>query len=512
MRASVGYTRCIPLVGALGLGAFGLGTAGADPPPGRQVVTLPEALEEAERTFPGLSAARHRVAASEAQLDEAWVAPFGNVTVTGFASISPSARGNPTFSPDAFGQSPFQQGYGSLARLTVDTGVPISPWTWVRLARVRDAARQGLRVSEEELRRARLDLRANVRRAWYGLAFARDSLYLLDRAEGYLREAQEQVDRALDGGAGATQVDTFRLRTYRAELVSRRAQAVLGERRARLALGALTGLGGRVDAPDLPLCPVPYDDRPLAAHLSDARLGRPEVHMLSAGVEARRAALSIQRGALWPDLALGLTVAWAGSSAIADQANPFAANNSNYAYWGAGLVLRWSFEPLAWRQRVRRLSEELAMTEDQQRLALGGIAVEVEEAFEGVQEARARLDATVDGEDAASSWFTTVFQEYQAGTGDTGAVVDPLRQYLTARYNHLQAVYDYNAARARLAQVTGRDQTAGEPSACAAGGGSTAPEVTPEDPEVERLLRESAAPTTPTAPAAPAQDAGRPAR
>ena len=34
---------------------------------------------------------------------------------------------------------------------TFASAVPISPWTWVRLGHVRDAARQGVAVSREEL-------------------------------------------------------------------------------------------------------------------------------------------------------------------------------------------------------------------------------------------------------------------------------------------------------------------------------------------------------------------------
>ena len=149
----------------------------ADPPPdGAPRLTLDECVARAERAFPGLAAQRHKILASEAQLDEAWAAPFLNFSATGAVGIAPYARGNPTFSPDAFAQNPFDTGYGTLVRFSIDTGVPISPWTWWRIGRVRDAARAGIRANEHELVKARLELRTNVRRAFFALQLARAGL------------------------------------------------------------------------------------------------------------------------------------------------------------------------------------------------------------------------------------------------------------------------------------------------------------------------------------------------
>lgn len=470
----------------------------ADPPaPSAARWSLARCLDEAERFYPGLVATRHRILASEAQLDEAWVAPFLSFNVQGFISLSPYARGNSTFSPDAFGQNPLDTGIGYMSRVTADTGVPISPWTWVRLAAVRDAARAGVRVSEQEHRKARLELRANVRKAYFGLQFARDSLYLIDRAQGYLDEAAEHMREAAneDGGtANSTANDERQLRMVRAELRARRSEAHRGERVAQATLALITGVGDGFDIVDEPLCPYGGAFPGLSTHLTRAQENRPEVAMLTAGVAARRAAVSIQRWAYLPDLALGLTAAWATAPTITQQTNPFAAGNSNYAYWGAGLVLRWNFEPLANYQRVRRLSEELSMTEAQQRLALGGIALEVTEAYERVVDARERERAWDESERAGYEWFTAIFTEYQAGTGELSSVISPLRQYLTARFSHLQAVYDLDVALANLAQVTGDPDLAGAPDpACVHPVETSPPEADAgvSESEIDRILRES---------------------
>jgi outer membrane protein, multidrug efflux system len=452
-------------LGSLCAAVFGtLAVGHADPPPSRARLTLAECEARAERAYPGIAAQRHKIAASSAQLDEAWAAPFLNFSATGAVGIAPNARGNPTFSPDAFAQNPFDTGLGPLARISIDTGVPISPWTWWRIGRVRDAARAGIRANEHEMVKVRLELRTNVRRAFFALQLARDSKYLLDRTLGYLDTAEQQLSelRSTDGGAPSPN-DRRQLRMSRFEAQARRAEAEQGERQAAFALGMLTGEGDQLDIVDEPLCPYRTTVHPLTQYLTEARLHRPEVQMIEAGLAARRAAVSIQWGQYLPDFALGVNVSWSDVPSITQQVNPFAGGNQNYAYWGALVVMRWNFEPLANTFRVRRLREELAMTEAQQRLALGGIGVEVAEVHARAVASSEREHLWGEAEREGFEWFSSVFQEYQAGTGEVSAIISPLRQYLQARASHLQAVYDFNVALAQLTQATGRGEMPGAP-------------------------------------------------
>lgn len=478
----------------------------ADPPDEVPRLSLNECLARSERAYPGLRAARHKILAAEAQLDEAWAAPFFPINGSGLFSIAPTARGNPTFSPDAFGQNPFANETGYIARVTAETGVPISPWSWWRIGRVRDAARAGIRVSEEEMTKARIELRANVRRAYWGLQLARDLLYLLDRSTNYLNDAERYArEGGGDGGVDTLANDMRQIRVYRAEIRARRSEATRGERVAKATLGLLTGVGERIDIPDLPLCPLEASLRPLSTYLTRARLNRPEVEMLRQGVAARRAAVDIQRGAFFPDIALALTASWSAAPTIADQPNPFASGNSNFGWWGGAIVMRWNLEPVTNMFRVRRLSEELLMTEEQQRLALGGIALEVTDAYERTREAAEREDAWGESEAAAEEWLSAMLQEYQSGSGELQQVISPLRQFLTARASHIQATHDLNVALLNLTVTTGQEEFDPRPSprcaqqiaAAAAADASTetstADASAEEDDELARILREAQA-------------------
>ena len=507
-------------VGGLALGAgVALREGRADPPADRVRLDLVECLARAERTYPALRAARHKTLAADAQLDEAWAAPFFPISVSGFMSIAPTARGNSTYSPDVFAQNPLVTETGYIARITADTGVPISPWTWVRLGHVRDAARAGVRAERGEEARARLELRGNVRKAFFGLQSARDALYLIERSEGYLRTAREQLARAREQDGGTTNAnDEDQLEMTAEELNVQRANATEAERVARRALGFLTGVGDAVDVPDAPLCPYRVDLGPLSRHLLRARLDRPEVDMLAAGVAARRAAVNVQWYAYLPDIALGLTAAVSTSPTIAEQPNPFSAGNANFAYWGAGLGLRWTFDPIVNRFRIRRLSEELAMTEAQQAQALGGIGLEVTNAYSRAL-ARQQIEAARGRQERLGSrWFTGVFQQFQSGAVEIGELLIPLQRYLTVQAQHVQAINDLNAALSELAMVTGRADMEGAPD------GECGPPPPPpvdedasvgddaavSDDEVEALLRSTQTPVDAGAPVdASARPAGR---
>ena len=503
-------------MGGLCLGAgAALREGRADPAAITVRLDLAECLARAERSYPGLLAARHKIAASDAQLDEAWAAPFFPVSVTGFMSLAPTARGNSTYSPDVFAQNPLVAETGYIARVTADTGVPISPWTWMRLARVRDAARAGVRANHGEEAGARLELRANVRKAFFGVQSSRDALFLIERAEGYITTAREQLStaRTQDGGVVGTN-DEAQLEIAAEELAVQRATATRGGHLARAALGLLTGVGDAIEVPDEPLCPYRAEIGSLARHLTRARLNRPEVDMIAAGVAARRAAVSIQEYAYLPDFALGLTAAVSTAPTMAEQPNPFSANNNNYAYWGGGLVLRWNFDPIVNRQRVRRLSEELAMTEAQQSLALGGIALEVTDAYERTTEQQLIEAARSRQERWGFQWFTSVFTQFQSGAVEVGDILSPLRQYLGARAGHIQSIYDLNTALSQLAMVTGEADLSGAPADdCRApiaappstDAGSGVGDGGTEEDDIEAILRASQVVESP-----PVLDAGVP--
>ena len=107
------------------------------------------------------------------------------------------------------------------------------------------AAEAGVGVSRQREAGARADVELNVRKAYYGLKFARDVIDMLDEGSGYVDDAQKKLDKDLANGTGNVSVtDKLRMRTVRAELDARILEAKRLQGIARDSLRTLLGSGG----------------------------------------------------------------------------------------------------------------------------------------------------------------------------------------------------------------------------------------------------------------------------
>jgi outer membrane protein TolC len=72
-----------------------------------------------------------------------------------------------------------------------------------------------------------------------------------------------------------------------------------------------------------------------------------------------------------------------------------------------------------------------------------------------VEDARRREEAWSDGERQTRSWFVAAAQAYQIGTIGPKELVDAVKAYFTARFNHLEAIRAYNTSLAELERAIG---------------------------------------------------------
>jgi hypothetical protein len=109
---------------------------------------------------------------------------------------------------------------------------------------------------------------------------------------------------------------------------------------------------------------------------------------------------------------------------------------------------------------MNQASSQLEETRALERLALGGLAVEVETAYAAVVEAKGREESWSRAEHKAKQWIATVDGQIDLGTADEKALAEPLRAYINARAQHLVAIMDYNLAQSQLALASGWDAAA----------------------------------------------------
>lgn len=415
-----------------------------------RVLTLPELLDMAVRNYPQVHEARARLAMKRAQLREAHTAPFSEFTVTGGVGMAPAWRGTATYSPSS--DAALTDDMALAWQMGVEGIVPL--WTFGKIRNLWEAADANVDLGQHELQKAKNEIQIEVRKAYYGLQLARDSLLLLDEALARLDEYVDALQADVDAREG-DEIELLKGKMQRAELMARASEA---RRSARIALAGLrffTGVQPPFDIPDLPIEPIEHRLGPLTRYLEAARLHRPEINMARAGVIARRAQLDMERAKYFPDFGLGLTAKVSRAPELTNQRNPFAYDPANFQIYGFGLVMRWKLDFLPQSARIAQATAQLEEVRATERYALGGVATEVEKAFEEAKDAGRRMEAWASATQYAKQWLIKVQQGIDLGLTDEEDLVEPSKEYALKKFSEMSAIFDYNVALAQLALATG---------------------------------------------------------
>jgi outer membrane protein TolC len=302
----------------------------------------------------------------------------------------------------------------------------------------------------------------DVRRAFFGVQFARDAKVVLGDAVDRLKKGVDGIKQKADRGErGVQPTDVYRLQAYYEEINARSGDPAKGEAFALAALRFMTGVQTAFDVVDEPL---KRPDRPLVAvtqYLAAARLFRPEINMARAGVVARERLVDYSRARYFPDFGLGFGFNYAVAPSATPQVSAWTGGDPfNTFGYAAVLGMRWSLDALTNSARVAEAESSLEETRALERLAFGGVMVEVENAHATAVEAKNREEAWARAEDIGKQWIATVQDSIDLGTADERTLLEPLRIWGNARINHLQALMDLNLAMADLARVSGWDSAA----------------------------------------------------
>lgn len=445
------FSRGLVLAGFFGAGLGATNTAEA-----ADVVTLdlPHILEAADKNHPNVLAARARLLAVRAQLDEAHRAPFGQFKMTGGVGLAPTVLGNNVFSPNT--DVSLTSSLGLAWRASVDGVVPL--WTFGKITNLWSAAEANVQLNEATVEKERDAVRLDVRRAYFGLQLARDSILLLKEVKKAVKKAADKVNEQVEND-DADPVEFYKMQTYVAEIEVRDSEA---HRFATVALAGLRFYSGisTLDIPDEPLRPPKHKLSSLTRYLMAARINRPEIQMAKYGVVARTAQLEVARAQVFPDIGLGLNLGYARAPEVTNQINPFGADNANFFWYGAGVVFNWKLDFFTQSARIRYAQAQLEEVRALERFATGGAGAEVETAYAEVVDWQKRVDTYAKASSYAKKWMVSVQQGIDVGTKEEKDVVDAAKSYATNRFAWMNATMELDMAMSRLAKATGWDAIA----------------------------------------------------
>lgn len=423
--------------------------------------SLGECLALTEHNHPAIAAARARLGAMGAQLEEARSARAPLVGLSSRFGVVPNtpAAGAPGVSSGNFVTQSLASGVGPFLQLGLSATVPL--YTFGKISAANRAAEAQVRLGEWDVEKERQQVRLDVRRAFYGVTAARDLLSLVADALGKLDDAIASVRRKLaDGERGVDEADRVRLEVNREELVARAAEAKRGETSALAALRFYTGVQTGFEVPDAPLVRPATALAPIVSYLTAARTHRPDVNRARAGVAARSAQVDWARANMLPDLGLGMQFDWTVAPGVKGPVAGVDTTSVNTPQLGAAFGLQWSLDLFTKNARVHQAESNLAEARELERLALGGTATEVEVAYAAAVEASTREESWDRAVHRAKGWLVVVRDAIDLGTKDESALLEPLRMLVVARANQLQALMDTNLTRAELARLTGWENAA----------------------------------------------------
>ncbi len=423
--------------------------------------TLGECLLLAERNAPQLWAARARLGVVHGQLDEAKTTPFSFWSANSTFGYLPPIGGTAFYNATPYTAlyRGFGDGWQPAFQIGVSGTLPI--YTFGKIDSIKKAAEANVRVNEWDLEKTRLQIRMDVRRAYYGLMLTRDMLYIANDVIAKLDRGIEGVVKKLESGdASVEEADRLRLEIQRDELGARILEAKRQETFAIAGLRFLTGVQTAFDIPDEPLKRPEVTLGPVVRYLTAARVFRPDINMARAGVAARRSFVDFQRAQLFPNFGLGLGFGYSIAPSAVPQTAAWIGDPFNRFGYSIGLGMQWGLDILPKQARIAQAESQLEEARAMERFALGGVAVEVENAYAVVVEAKGREENWDRAEHRAKRWISTVQDAIDLGTRDERFLIEPLRTYVFARANHEQALMDFHVALSELARVTGWDQAA----------------------------------------------------
>lgn len=463
---------------------------------GKSVLSLERCIELAHQNYPKVAEAQARLAIAQAQASESRIAPYSEFSSTAGIAAAPTVQGTSWFSPDT--DAALRSNMGLAWQVGVTGNVPL--WTFGKIDGLQRAADAQVSVKRHEVRQSRDDVAMNVRRAYYGVLFTRDTATLLDEVHKHVSKSLERLQQQVNEG-DADEVDLLKVKMYDAELRARRSELDRQRGIAVSGLRFLVGVKEPFDVADVPLPRPRHRLSPLSYYLTVARVHRPEVNMARAGILARRAQLDVERAKYFPDVGALLNFSWSQAPEVTDQRNPFVRDPGNFLLFGAGIGMRWKLDFFAQHTRIAQAEARLQEVQATERFALGGIATEVEKAYLEAVDAETQLGAYSEAAGYARRWLIIVQQGIDIGAYEDNELIGPAKEYALKRFSEMNATFEYNVALSRLAQATGwsvvaDDLVTDEPEPTPDGEVATTPNRKADEPSPRSPAGES--PATPT--------------
>jgi outer membrane protein TolC len=417
--------------------------AGAMAAPAARAETLRDAWARAAQQDRSLAAVRSQAEAAELDASAARAQRWPTLAVGGsytWLDESPafdfSFTGLPIVAPPLFGGDDFAMGSATLS-VPLFTGGRISSSIAAAEARGRGAGAQ-LLGAEQDVKLAVAEAYVDVLRARKALAVADSNVRTLEALVGdigamYERELVPKND-LLAVQVALADARQNRLRTANAAEIAQAAY----NRRLGEPLDRVVELEEALPAPDA----LPADLAPLVQRALEQRT---ELAALGEQAKAYGQLARVERSRVLPQVSVSGGYNYLENQFLDDE-----------EFAMAGVGVQWAlFDGGQARKRAAALERNRRAAEEQRADAESVIALQVRQAWLGVEETGKRVQVTADAVDQAEENLRIARERYGAGLGTQTQLLEAETLRVQALSNRDNAVLDAGLARLRLARAAG---------------------------------------------------------
>ena len=416
-------------------------------------MTLAQCVERALRVSPDIEQAVLAVEGLEARLSEAK-----------FAGIAPRLQWT-----NVFGPAPGIEGdtervetirsdlsdLGVFSRTQIELVQPL--YTFGKISNAKKAAGYGLEAGEAAVESRKSDVAFQVKKLFYGLVLARELRDIILESEEKVREARDRVNEMIEEDSGDVgQNDLLKIDVFEYEVQQSRARAEKSIEMGKSALKSLLELdrSSDFDIVDTAAETGADDLEALDVYIEQAKNRRYDIRQLRAGVLARRALLKVARSDFYPQIALAGSLQWGIAPHRPELDNPFLRDDFNFLRGGAVITLRQNFNFGLTRAKYLARKTELEGLVTRESQAVNAVALQVEQTYRDVIEARTNVVNSDRALRSARAWLTAAKLGFDV-TGDSSELLDAFTAHAKMQHAHRQSVFQYRVSLAELDHVTG---------------------------------------------------------
>lgn len=387
-----------------------------------------------------------RLQEKQAQSDERLVYGEFGPKLDGLAAVGPipGAVGN------AASGSQDLRVWGRMGIAKLSITQPI--YTWGRKSDYLDAAAKGILVKQGDSRKKEVDVRYEVKEAYYGCLYAHS---LLD----FIIDGKKDLQRSFDEGKKkqSTKKENYRFEIFLKQVEEKEAEVRKSYALAHAGLALRAGAADALSPKEEWLSAVERKLESVDYYVSLARSNRVEFSQLSEGLSAKRSMARADKLGLLPVVGLGVNYDAAKTNVRPSQPGPYAYDPYNHWSVSVGIGLKLDF---AWDVQMAKAERHAAEAEELEAkgsYAEQGIAVEVKKAYWEVEEAEKRLKASTDAYKLGKKWLSGETISYSAGLGKMKDLIEAYDGRAETVKNYYEAIFKHHMAWAALSKAVGTE-------------------------------------------------------